>query len=92
MSILGRVGPLGIALTAGQSALAVRRHWQSFPPEQRARLQELLKVSGGRPARLSESERRELGELVRALELGGLGRDLAMNAVLPRRGFGRRRP
>lgn len=91
MGVLGKLGPLGVALTVGQSANAARRHWQTVPPASRARLQTLVRQSGGRPSSLSPEERQELNGLVRDLQLGALGRKIATNAAFGRRGLGRRR-
>ncbi len=90
MSLLRRLGPLGIALTVGQTAWGARRNWQAIPPERRLRLQELIRQSAGRPANLSSVERRELMDLMRELKLGELARETAMSAALPRRRFRRR--
>lgn len=74
-----------MAITVGQAALVVRRHWNETPEDSRSRLSELLKRSGGRPSNLSDAERRELSAHVRALRLGQLGGKLAA-AVAGRRG------
>ncbi len=90
MRLLRRLGPLGAAMTVGQTAWAARRNWQALPPERRARLQELVRQSAGRPGNLTADERRELTSLIRDLELGQLARQAAMTAVFPRRRYRRR--
>jgi len=90
MRLLRRLGPLGVAMTVGQTAWAARRNWQAIPPERRARLQELTRQSAGRPANLSAGERRELMSLIRELNLGDLARQTAMSGAFPRSRFRRR--
>jgi hypothetical protein len=80
-STLKRVGPFGTALTLGQLAWTVRAHWLAIPSEHRDRLADLLRKSRGKPSNLSRSERRELRELVRRLNLTRLLRDGAMSAT-----------
>ncbi len=80
-----RIGPLGMALTVGQVAWAVREHWRSIPADRRERLAHLLRQAKGNPSRLSVSERRELRELVRELNLPRLLRRSAIDAALLRR-------
>lgn len=75
----------------GQGAIAAREHWQRLTPPERERLQTLLRTSGGRPSNLAEAERLELRALLRMLDLGELGKRLAMNAAPIRGPFGRRR-
>jgi len=72
--LLRRLGPLGMAITASQAALAARDHWKLLTPAERDRLQALLRQTGGRRSNLSADEQRELGGIVRKLELGALGR------------------
>jgi hypothetical protein len=84
-SALRRVGPLGTALTLGQLAVLVHRHWQTIPAEHRDRLAELLRKSRGRPGNLSRTERQELRGLVRKLDLVGLLRNGAPTAAMLRR-------
>jgi hypothetical protein len=62
---------------AAQAALASRRHWQLLNPRERERLREIVVKSRGRPWTLSTRERDELRSLVRKLNLGRLGRDVA---------------
>jgi hypothetical protein len=87
-SALGRVGPLGTALTLGQLGLVVHRHWGTIPLEHRARLRELLRKSKGKPSNLSHAERHELRELVHRLELSRLARSGARGALGLRRRLG----
>jgi hypothetical protein len=83
--LLGRairkVGPVGSAVIAFQVASTTRRHWQSIPSRDRARLVSLLRDSHGKPSNLSKAERRELRALVRALELPRLVRDGALHVA-----------
>jgi hypothetical protein len=81
---LRRIGPLGVALTVGQVAWAVRQHWETVPADRRARLQQLLRKTRGNPSNLSPAERRELGEILQGLNLPRLLRRSAMDATLPR--------
>jgi hypothetical protein len=85
VAMLGRairkIGPLGSAVIAFQLATTTRQHWQSIPSEDRARLQSLLRDSHGKPSNLSPAERRELRELVRALQLPLLVRSGALNVA-----------
>jgi hypothetical protein len=78
---LRRVGPLGLALTAGQVALVVHEHWHRLPVDRRRRLQELLRDSKGHPKRLSREERAELRSLVTELNLTRLARRTARVAA-----------
>jgi hypothetical protein len=82
---LKKIGPLGTALTLGQLALVLHRHWLTIPSEQRTRLADLLRASKGRPSNLSGSERRELRALVRQLDLARLLRNGALGAAMFRR-------
>jgi hypothetical protein len=81
MAKLGKVlGPLSVAAAMGQAAMAAREHWGLLSGEERRRLAELVRRSGGRTSNLSGRERRELSELVKQLELARLGRRLAQSA------------
>jgi len=82
------MGRMTVAASLAQGAWAARRQWQALPREQQARLQTLLRQSGGRPGNLSAGERRELQMLRRELNLGAVLRDTAMKAS-SRRGFRR---
>lgn len=75
----------------GQAVLATRRHLQTASPQDRARVQELLRKSGGRPANLTTDERQDLFGAARRLEPGKLMRDLVVNIITPRRGARRGR-
>lgn len=68
-----------------RAGLAARRHMQQTSPEDRARLQQLLKQSGGRPGNLTAAERQELLQTARRLRPGKLLRDLAENLIIPGR-------
>ena len=59
-----------VAATLGQAAWATHRQWRALPPQQRDRLQALVRQSGGRPTNLSPTERRELIGLAGKLNLG----------------------
>jgi len=67
--------------------MASRRHWQKLERHERRRLTEILRNSRGRPGNVTRHERDELVLLVRRLDLGTLGRDIA-GLASP---FGRRR-
>jgi hypothetical protein len=84
-SAIRKIGPLGSAVIAFQVANTTRQHWYSIPSADRARLQSLVRRSHGKPSNLSKSERRELINLVRALQLPRLARDSALNAAGVRR-------
>jgi hypothetical protein len=81
-----RALPVTWLLVAGQMALATRRHLQKLAPHERRRLAEIVRNSKGRPSNVSKRERDELRRLVRKLELGRLGRDVAGIATGARRG------
>ena len=66
---LKRIGPLGTALTLGQVAVVLRRHWRTIPAEKRERLAHLLRKSRGRLSNLTAEERGELRRLARQLDL-----------------------
>jgi hypothetical protein len=85
-----RLGRLGIATAVGQFAWAAGRQWRALPADRRDRLQALLRQSATRPASLSASERQELGQLMRELELGQLARRMATDAASSRGRFRRR--
>jgi hypothetical protein len=80
-----RLGRLTIAASLGQAVWATRRQWQALPPEDRSRLQALLRQSAAGPANLSEAERQELRRLVGELNLGEVLRNSAMCATRLRR-------
>jgi hypothetical protein len=80
-----RIGPLGMALTVGQLAWAVREHWRSIPADRRDRLAVLLRQAKGNPLNLPDADRRELKQLVRELNLPRLLRRSAVDAALLRR-------
>lgn len=82
------MGRMTVAASLGQAAWAAGRQWRALPAERRARLQALLRQSGGRPSNLSTADREELRMLVGELNLGDVLRNSAMRAS--RRGFRRR--
>lgn len=71
-----RTKTLTLALL-GQAAAVLRDHWQQVPAADRARLSELLKASKGRPANLTPHQRQELAAILKRIDVGRLGRDLA---------------
>ena len=71
-----------LATTAGE-------HWRRLTPQERARLQRLLKASRGRPGSLTRRERDELKALVGKLDLKTFGRDAV--PLIAKRRAGRRR-
>ena len=87
---LGKLGPLGVALTAAQVGRTVHDHWRAVHSEQRDRLGQLLRQARGKPSNLSAAERRELRELVRALRIPRVLVRGAITAGLGRRAL--RRP
>lgn len=76
-----KLGPAGAAVIALHVAGAAQEHWKSIPRKDRARFQSLLRESRGRPSNLSRAQRRELGELVRALQLPALVRSSVLTAA-----------
>jgi hypothetical protein len=80
-----RIGPLGMALTVGQVAWAVRDHWRAIPSDRRDRLAHLLRQAKGNPLNLPDADRRELKRLVRELNLPRLLRRSAVDAALLQR-------
>ena len=82
---LKRIGPLGTALTLGQVAVVLRRHWRTIPAEKRERLAHLLRKSRGRLSNLTAEERGELRRLARQLDLAPLLRSGALDAAAIRR-------
>ena len=81
-----RAVPIMWVIVAGQAALATRRHLQHISAHERTRLVDILRKSKGRPSNLTGHERSELRRIVRKLELGRLGRDVAGMASGARRG------
>ena len=82
---LGRLGPLGAAMTLGQLAWVLRNHWLALPVGDRDRLAALVRKAKGRPSNLTGSERDELRQLVRRLQLVRLFRRAAADIALARR-------
>jgi hypothetical protein len=77
--------PLTWLIVAGQAALVARRHLQRLDPGEPKRLAEIIQKSKGRPSNLSKRERDELVKIVRKLEVGRFGRDVAGLATGARR-------
>jgi hypothetical protein len=69
--------PVMRLLAAAEVAVLAKQHLELLDAEQRRRLIELVRKAHGRPSSLSEAERRELGELVAALEPRRLAADAA---------------
>ena len=59
-----------IAAGVAEAGRAARRQWRALPLHRRQRLQELVRLSAGRPGNLSAGERQELWTLLRELNLG----------------------
>jgi hypothetical protein len=68
-----------------QGGVVIGKRWRALSSKERDRLARLLRASGGRPANLSEKERKELRKLAGKLDLRGLGRELAALARHGRR-------
>jgi hypothetical protein len=75
-------------IAAAEIALATYRHWRRLEPPERARLLQLARKAKGRPSKLSDSEARELEQLLEKLGHAELAGDIA-RTVLPFRPFGR---
>jgi hypothetical protein len=60
-----------------EAALLMRNRWHRLPPNERARLTELVKKSGGRPHRLTREERADFRRIASGLDLFGMARELA---------------
>ena len=74
-------------MLAFEAAMVMRRHWRDLPPQDRARLTELARRSGGRWTRLTREERADFRRIARGLNFGRMARDFT---PLGRR-FGSRR-
>ncbi len=83
--ILRRLGPWAWPFIVVQAAAAVRRHFTQTPPEARARVQTLLRKSGGRPSNLTPGERRDLLTAARRLRPVKLVRDILTTVIRPAR-------
>jgi hypothetical protein len=68
---------------------AGRDHWDRLEPGDRARVGALMRRTRGNPRNLTASDRAELRDLGRRLQIGRLGVSLATAAVLGRRGHRR---
>jgi hypothetical protein len=68
-----------------EMARAAKDHWDQLDPHDRNRLADLVRRSKGRPQNLTQSERDELRELVRHLQLLRLGGALGGAAIAGRR-------
>lgn len=89
--LLRRLGPWAWVLLIAQAVLVIRQHLRTISPEDLARVQQLVRKSGGRPGNLSTAERRELWRSVYRLRPGKLVRDIALNVVRPGRSARRER-
>jgi hypothetical protein len=63
-------------MLAFEAAILMRRHWRELPVEDRRRLGELARRSGGRWGRLTREERADFRRIVRGLNVTRLARDL----------------
>jgi hypothetical protein len=81
--LLRRAAPWLVVYEMGRAA---KDHWDHLDPRDRNRLAELVRRSKGRPQNLSRSERDELRQLVRRLELLRLGGAIGGAAIAGRRG------
>jgi hypothetical protein len=75
-------------IAVAEVALITYRHWRRLEAPERARLLELVRKGRGRPSKLSDSEARELEQLLEKLGHAELAGDIA-RTVLPFRPFGR---
>jgi hypothetical protein len=75
-------------VAVAQGGIVIARHWRALSADDRARLAQLARKSGGRPRSLSLKERLELRRLLGRLDLQGMGRELLS---LTHRRRGRRR-
>jgi hypothetical protein len=60
-----------------RAAPLLKEHWDKLAASERRELQRLIGKSKGKPSNLTLVERATVRRLVRKLELGRLGRDLA---------------
>jgi hypothetical protein len=67
--VLGRV-PVGRVLAAAELVALARQHLAKLEPSERRRVLELLRAARGRPANLSQRQRRELSALIAKAEPG----------------------
>jgi hypothetical protein len=81
-SLLRRAVPL---LVVYEMARAAKDHWDRLDPHDRNRLAALMRRSKGLPQNLTPSERDELRQLVRRLQLLRLGTALGGAAIAGRR-------
>jgi hypothetical protein len=63
-------------MLAFEAAMAARRHWNALPADDRRRLGELARRSGGRWGRLTPEERTEFRGIARRLNYTGFARDM----------------
>jgi hypothetical protein len=73
-------------MLAFEATMLMHRHWRALPVDDRRRLADLARRSGGRWGRLTREERAEFRRIARGLDVTGIARDLT---PLGRR-FGRR--
>jgi hypothetical protein len=66
-------------------ARVAKDHWDQLDPRDRSRFAELVRRSKGRPQNLTRSERDELAQLARRLQLLRLGGALGGAAIAGRR-------
>ncbi len=82
----GRWSFWGRVIALGQLALLAKRHLDRLDTGELGELRTLLARSRGRPANLSDRERRRVGELVSKLEPGAFARAAAGSVVPLRKG------
>ena len=66
--------------------VVLERFSDDIPPKDRRRLGALLRKSKGDPRRLTVAERQEIVRIVRQVDVGKLGRDVATLLALARSG------
>ena len=80
--------PIFKLLAAAEIGILAHRHVTRLDATERRRVAELVRTGRGRPSRLSDEERSELGELVAKMEprlFAGLALDKLSPVPLPRR-------
>jgi hypothetical protein len=74
-------------MLAFEAVMHMRRHWRALPVDDRRRLADLARRSGGRWGRLTREERADFRRIARSIDFMGMARDFT---PLGRR-FGRHR-
>ncbi len=83
--LLRRLGPWAWPFMLARAALVIDQHLRGTSTRDRARVQQLMRKSGGRPGKLTADERRELARSVRRLRPGKLVRSVVYNVIRPGR-------